>query len=165
MAELPDMTAAELMATREFLGLSKAWLAECTTVDERRIRRMELGQEETIPAKIPKLLDEVYDDTTRTVKQLVEKYRLLAKTREVIEYPVYRNDDEYRKAHPHSRYPAGWHRMVAMRVADAVPEVALVFKEPFRVDRPPWAQNGGRRRVPKVQEVGKGGGQPVSSRA
>jgi hypothetical protein len=138
MDEAVPMTGSEMLCTREFLGLTKAWLAEYLAMDERRMRRMELGQEQSMPLKVCNLLDEIYVETEKMVDQLTTKYRLLAKTREEIEFPVYRNDVEYRRAHPHSRYPASWHRMVAARVADAVPEVILVYKEPYRVDRPRW---------------------------
>jgi hypothetical protein len=40
---LPAMTGAEMQTTREFLGLTRGWLASDLQMGERRMMRMESG--------------------------------------------------------------------------------------------------------------------------
>ena len=65
--ETPAITAAEMQATREYLGLSTKWISEQLVMNERRLTRMETGQERSIPLAVAKLLDEVYEDARETV--------------------------------------------------------------------------------------------------
>jgi hypothetical protein len=139
------MSGPELKSMREYLGLTTTWLAAFVSIGERRIQRMEVGQEEIIPDEIAGPLDDIYEETNEMVDRLVGKYKRLLETRDTVEFPVYRDDGEYRRANPAARYPARWHRMVARRLADAAPGVVLVYKEPYRVDRRPWLENNGKR--------------------
>jgi hypothetical protein len=140
------MSAADLKAMREFLGLTAGWLAEYVGMSERRVQRFEVGKEELIPKELSEPLDALYDDTAETVARWISKYGELLKTRDTVEIPVYRDDGEYRRAHKHSVYPARWHRMVAQRVVDALPGCVLVYKEPIKVNRPPWLDEQGKPR-------------------
>jgi hypothetical protein len=136
---LPPMTGAELKCTREYLGLSTSWLAEHLACDERRLQRMELDQEE-INNAIASAVDDLYEETADTVRRLTDKYRAMREHRGVdaVEFPVYRNDSEYYRAHKHARFPVRWHRQVAARVADRLPGLVLSYSEPYRVNKPPW---------------------------
>lgn len=138
MAELPVMTGAELKALREYLGLSWSWLAEYLQCDERRLQRMELDQE-LVPNAIAGAVEDLYDETSDFVDRMVDKYRQKVEAHgDGVEFPTYRTDGEYQRANKHGRFQARWHRMVAQRVADAVPGVVLVYQEPGRVNRRPW---------------------------
>lgn len=142
---LPPMTGAELKCTREYLGLSTSWLAEFLSCDERRLQRMELDQEE-INNSIASAVDDLYEETADTVRRLTDKYSAQLKHKEDgnVEFPVYRSDSEYNRAHKHARFPVRWHRQVAARVAEAVPGLMLSYAEPYRVNKPPWKRGQGR---------------------
>lgn len=148
---IPPITPAELKCLREFLGLSSSWLAEHVHCDERRLQRMEMGQEE-IPEAIGLAMDQIYTDTLDAVDRLTEKYRaqLSNKVDGEVVMPVYRNDAEYARAFKHARFPVRWHRQVAARVADRLPELQLDYSEPYRVNLPPWKRgdNHGKKPVP-----------------
>lgn len=141
------MTAAELKCTREYLGLTTGWLAEFVHCDERRLQRMEVGQEE-IPDAIGNAVDELYVDTIDAVNRLVTKYQaqLTHKDSGMIVMPVYRTDVEYARAFHHARFPVRWHRQVAARVAERLPALQLDYSEPYRVNEPPWKRRGAHRK-------------------
>jgi hypothetical protein len=146
MAELPVMTGAELKALREYLGLSWSWLAEYLQCDERRLQRMEVDQE-LVPNAIAGAVEDLYDETDDFVRRMVDKYREKVKAHgDGVEFPTYRSDGEYLRANKHGRFQARWHRMVAQRVADAVPGVVLVYQTRHRVNRRPWEGDGGGQR-------------------
>lgn len=128
--DLPAISAAELQATREYLGLSTAWMAKQLVINERRLIRMESGQEPQIPQVVMTLLDEVYADTKETVERMVALYRRKAKAAgdEPIILYTYRVDRDYEEAG--GKYPSRWHRHVCQRVADAVPQVVLMHAIP-----------------------------------
>jgi hypothetical protein len=145
--EVPPMTGAEMKASREFMGLSLAWMSRYLMCDQRRLLRMEMGKE-PIPNRLAGKFDDLYEATGQVVADLIHKYSALIEERASGEatLPVYRNDDEYqrdgkRKVDPTGQYGALWYRMVAQRVADAVPGVVLVYREPTGRHKPPkWEQ-------------------------
>lgn len=129
MEELPAMTGAELQATREFLGLSRGWLANKLQINERRIMRMDADQE-PIPMAVVSLLDEVAVDTKTLVNDLTAKYRRLVKSSgdtAGVFLRTYRTDEIYAAHDPDSVYPSRWHRMVAARVCEAVPGLIMSY--------------------------------------
>ena len=141
-ADLPAITPAELQVTREYLGLSTKWVAEQLVIGDRRLTRMESGQEPQIPQAVMTLLDDVYADTKETVERMVAVYRRKVKAsgdEPVILY-TYRTDVEYEKAG--GKYPSRWHRHVCARVADAVPGVVLMHAVP---ETPATGLNVGER--------------------
>jgi hypothetical protein len=143
----PVMTGAEMKSAREFLGLSLAWMSRYLMCDQRRLLRMEMDKE-PIPNRLAGKLDDLYEATGQIVADLISKYQALTEERASGEalFQVYRNDDEYqrdskRKVDHHNHYNALWYRMVAQRVADAVPGVVLVSREaPVRHKPPKWEQ-------------------------
>jgi ribosome-binding protein aMBF1 (putative translation factor) len=137
MPELPVMTGAELKSAREYLGLSWSWLAEYLACDQRRLQRMELDQE-LVPSAIAGAVDDLYEETADQVRRLTEKYRDKVNKGEQVTLTTYRTDTEYQRALKHARFQARWHRMVAQRVADALPGLVLVYGEQHRVNRRPW---------------------------
>ena len=148
---LPAITGAEFRSMREYLGLSQGWMARYLMCDGRRLSRMENGGED-IPNRFAGRLDDVYEETAQVVSVLVAKYQDLLKTRSSGEatLSVYRTDEEYRsdpkrKLDNGGKFSASWHRMVAQRVADAVPGVVLVYKEAILRKPRPW-ENGKRER-------------------
>jgi hypothetical protein len=142
--KLPDMTAAELRCSREYLGLTQGWMARYLMCDNRRLLRMEMGQED-IPERFVTKVDGLYESTAEVVKDLVSKYRAMVDGRSEgeAELAIYRSDDSYRadrkrKVDYGGKFTAQWHRMVAQRVADAVPGVVLVYKDPMPRKPKPW---------------------------
>ena len=131
--ETPAITAAEMQATREYLGLSTKWISEQLVMNERRLTRMETGQEPSIPLAVAKLLDEVYEDARETVGRMTAVYRRKAKASrdEPVLLKTYRTDVEYKTAG--GKYPARWHRQVCARVAEAVPAVVIEYIKPEEI--------------------------------
>lgn len=143
--ELPTMTGAELQATREFLGLSRTWLADKLQIGERRIMRME-AEQQPIPDAIVTLMDEVASYTKDAVSGLVNQYRrrLKASPNDPVLFLTYRNDETYAEQVSDARFPSRWHRMVASRVCEAVPGLVLSYWElGGQPDlTPPWERTG-----------------------
>lgn len=124
MADLPAMTSAELQTTKGFLGVSTGWLAQHLVLDERRIRRMERGDEE-IPQVIVTFLDDLYEETKDNVEVLSARYRRRVKAADGdgVTLRTFRTDEDYHAAG--GIYPAAWHRQLCARVAAAVPGLVL----------------------------------------
>lgn len=134
LPELPAMTGAELQATREFLGLSRSWLADKLQIRERRIMRMDADQEPIPPAMVS-FLDEVTAETKAIFGDLVARYRREVKAdEEPVFFRTYRTDDLYQADVPESKYPSRWHRMLAARLYDAVPGLVISYWD--REDQP-----------------------------
>lgn len=123
----PDdaMTAAEFRALREHLGLTGDALAGLLGGrDPRTVRSWEQGRY-PIPAGVRDdlhaLARETADHVARTVAQLAAcEPRVLV---------TYRNDEEYRAADPGGKWPASWHRAVAARVRDQLPDLRLTYAD------------------------------------
>jgi hypothetical protein len=156
------MTGAELKAAREYLGLSLGWMTEYLGMgagdankppNTRRLERMEVGQE-NVPNAIAGAVEDLLDETDDTVRRMATKYREKVKAHgDGVELPTYRSDKEYLRANKHGRFQARWHRMMAQRVAEAVPGVVLVYPEGFRVNPRPWDRDSGGRRNQPHQAV------------
>lgn len=145
--DTPAMTGAEMRCTREFLGLSLGWMSKYLMCDNRRLLRMEMDRED-IPNRFAGKVDDLYEETAKIVDDLADKYRAMVEGRESGEakLAVYRNDEEYvrdakRKIDPAGKFHAYWHRMVAQRVAESVPGVILVYREPAVRKPKPWERD------------------------
>lgn len=125
---LPALTPAELKSQREYLGLSTAWIADRLVIGERRIQRMETGQE-TIPDAVIALIDEVQADAKKMVEQMVAVYRRKVKAAEGAPalLPTYRTDKISEEAS--KPYPSRFYRHVAARVADAAAGAIIVYSD------------------------------------
>ena len=123
---LPAMTGAELKATREFLGLSTAWIADQLVIGERRLQRMESGKE-SIPNVVITLVDESYREARKLVDEMVAVYRRRVKAADgaPVWLETYRTDQSAGSAG--ARYPSRWYRHVAARVADGCPGAIITY--------------------------------------
>lgn len=126
--ELPEMTPAELKAMREYLGLSTAWIAEHLVIGERRLQRMESGQEQ-IPAVVVELIDAIQAETADLVKRMSATYRrqVKASAGDPVLLPTFRTD-QYSQA-AGLTYPSRWHRHLAARIADSCPGAIPTYVE------------------------------------
>src|ERR1700757_1244731 len=118
------MTGIEMIVTKEFLGLSTGWIARRLVISDRRLRRMEAG-EEHIPQAVITLLDDVYEETKSLVDRMSADYRRRVKASDgdVVILYTYRTDEEFLAEGGY--YPAKWHRLLCARVAAAVPGLVL----------------------------------------
>lgn len=133
-AFVPAMTGAELQAMREFLGLSRPWLAQYLNVGtERKIMRWEDG-ELSIPDPITGLVDDLYQEADQLVRWLTAEYRWKVKINDGdgVMLKTYPTDKDFSRAlksagYKGQPYPSRWHRMLCARVADRVPGVVLTY--------------------------------------
>ncbi|USY18069.1 YdiL family protein [Nocardiopsis exhalans] len=121
------VTPAELKSLREHLGFTGNALGAYLTSPAagRTVRRWEEGKH-PIPEGVA---DEVRElaKLTDTYVQEAEK-SLHAQANPTL--TVYRDDAEYHHAHPHmARFPAAWHRAVAVRAARQVEGARIVFPD------------------------------------
>lgn len=122
---MPDderMTAAELKVVREFLGLTGDWLAQHLGVSPRTVRHWEAGKYD-IPDGVRLAVEDLEARTGEFISGVVEKLMDLPDPGVI----TYRDDAEYKAAHPESEFPASWHRAVVARVAQEVPGLSIVF--------------------------------------
>lgn len=126
--DLPAMTGAEMQTTREFLGLTRGWLADDLQMGERRMMRMEAGQE-SIPDALVARLDEVAAHTKDVVSDMIATYRRAVKRNpgEDVFIQTYKSDEAFAVSPDYPGYPAKWHRMCCARVMEAVPGVILTY--------------------------------------
>lgn len=127
---LPAMTGAEMQTTREFLGLTRGWLANDLQMGERRMMRMEADQER-IPDALVSRLDDVAAHTKEVVSDMIARYRRAAKRNpgEDLFIQTYKTDEGYAASSEWMGYPAKWHRMCCARVCEAVPGVILTYDD------------------------------------
>lgn len=136
---LPAMTGAEMQATREYLGLTLAWLAEKFSLNERRLHRMEADRDR-IPDFLVKYFDESAAYTDQLVSDLIAEYRRRVKGADgTVFFKVFRKDDAYDEASNdvpgvNHNFPAKWHRIVGARVAEGAPGLILSY---WDVDQAP----------------------------
>ena len=125
------MTAIEFKAIREWLAVSGDWLARHLDVDPRTVRNWEQGRY-PIPDGVRLEVEALEAVTAQTVTANIEALQI-ARDPAVV---TYRSDEEFWNAVPDEpRWPASWHRRVAVRIAQKVP--GLVIVEPsdrFRRD-------------------------------
>ena len=131
--ELPAMTAGELKSGREYLGLSTAWMAEKLVIAERRIQRMESGQE-SIPDTIVTLMDEASADAKALYDELNPIYRRKVKAGDgrPVMLPTYRTDKESIDAG--EKYPARFYRHIAARISDSCAGAIIIFRDQLPKD-------------------------------
>ncbi|MEU1040620.1 transcriptional regulator [Streptomyces sp. NPDC005907] len=116
------MTPAEFKVVREFLGLTEEWLAEHVGVSPATVEEWEQGLEH-VPGAVRAALGDLERLTGEFVGKAVAGLADLPEPGIV----TYRNDLEYRAAHPESEYPASWHRAVVARVAQKVPGLSIAY--------------------------------------
>lgn len=130
MNNLPAMTGAEMQTAREFLGLTRGWLATDLQMGERRMMRMEADQER-IPDALVTRLDEIAAATKDIVSDMIAHYRRASKRNpdENIFIRTYRTDDDYAASSEYLGYPAKWHRMCCARVCEAVQGLGVTYRD------------------------------------
>lgn len=114
------MTAAELRCLRERLGLTTRALAAAIGRTERNVARWETG-----PQRISR---ETADALIDLVSYTDEAVDALAETQaETI--MVYRTDEEFRAIEDTGKrvLSAAWHRMVAGRAAERIPDSVVIY--------------------------------------
>ncbi|SDL27345.1 DUF1870 family protein [Streptomyces indicus] len=124
MPEDERMTAAEFKVVREFLGLTGDWLAGHLGVSSRTVRHWEQGKF-AIPDGVRLAVEDLEQRTAGFVSGIVAKLMDVPDPALI----TYRDDEEYRAAHPDMEFPASWHRAVIARVAQEVPAVSIVFAD------------------------------------
>lgn len=127
---LPAMTGAEMQTAREFLGLTRGWLADDLLINERRMMRME-ADKERIPDAVVARLDEIAAQTKDHVSELIAKYRRLSKKHPDDDLFIrsWRTDEDYEASAEYRGFPAKWHRMVCARVCEAVQGLGVTYRE------------------------------------
>ncbi|WP_055693246.1 DUF1870 family protein [Streptomyces prasinopilosus] len=124
---MPDderMTPAELRVVREYLGLSPEWLAAHLNVSGRTVRHWEQGKY-AIPDGVRLEIEDLERRTGEFVSGIVDALMDLPDPAVI----TYRDDAEYRAAHPDAEFPASWHRAVVARVAQEVPALAIAYPD------------------------------------
>ncbi|MFL0177066.1 helix-turn-helix domain-containing protein [Mycobacterium sp. SMC-13] len=111
------MTAAEVRAIREGLGVTAEWLADYVDVQTRTVQRWESGQNEIKPfaAEAIAMLEA---DAQRQVEAHVEAMRAFPPSGS----PVMVIEDTGQSGD----WPAGWQRMIAFRVRQQIPTLRIV---------------------------------------
>lgn len=108
-------TAADVLVARERLGLTPEHLARLLDVTPETVTGWERGGIDDLPVperlRVLGQLEELEKATAEAVEDIYKSF--MDKT-----LVVYRTDEEYRAAHPDSRWSAGWHRRMCMRIAD-----------------------------------------------
>jgi len=122
------MTDAEFRVIREWLGVSSEWLAAHLDVSTRTIRHWEAGKY-PIPDGVRREVERLVAQTREFVGQVVDA---LMDVPDPVVVVVYRSDAEYHAAHPETRFPASWHRLVIARAAMEVPDLQIVYGEKDR---------------------------------
>jgi len=124
MRTTTDMTPAEFRILREYLGLPPGWLADHLGVRERTVARWEHGAA-PIPPGVVEDITTLAETTARMVHSLIQEAKSAGKL------VTYRTDEDFRASGaPYAdTFPASWHRAVAARVYDAVPDVAITYSQ------------------------------------
>ena len=122
------MTGAELRVVRGGLGLSGPQLAAILDVDDRTVRRWELG-ETPIPDGVRRDVAQLQAATDAEVDEVVTR---MIDGGDGLHMTVYRSDDDFWAAEPQMRpWPASWQRMVAYRVLQTIQEITLLYDSDF----------------------------------
>lgn len=116
------MSAAEIKALREHLGVTGDRLALLLGISPRQVRKWESGTA-PVPVGITAELGRMVDDTVTAVDLLT------ARARETGLLVTYRTDEEYRAAYPDSPWSASWHRGACARALERCPGLRLEFAE------------------------------------
>ncbi len=118
------MTAAELRVIRERLGITGEWLAAYLGVQGRTWRRWEAGTS-PIPDAVTRALEELTAMTEGAAAQIVAQLRDTTDPAVI----VYRTDEDYWRANPGDARLASWHRAVAARVLEEIPDLHIDYRE------------------------------------
>lgn len=122
------ITAAELQATREALGLTGDWLAGHLGVSPRTVRHWEQGKY-AVPAGVCDDMHKLEGEARREFKALSDQSEEGIGRRQSVRLTVYRTTDEYHAAVPGATMPASWHRAIAYRVREYLPTVGLRYQD------------------------------------
>lgn len=122
------MTAAELRVVREYLGLTRAWLAQHLGVQERSVARWEDAQH-PIPDGVRVQVEDLEARTASTVTAAIEAYKDMRDPTEAA-LVTYRTDADHQAHHPQVEWPASWHRQVCARIAQEVPGLTIEWWTP-----------------------------------
>jgi transcriptional regulator with XRE-family HTH domain len=125
------MSPAEFRVTREALGLSTEGLARLLDVRRRAIERWESG---TIPIRggVESDVRGIVRRTNRVVDVEADRAQAVIDAGYDYTLTTFRNDveySEYAATLGGPIYTAGWHRAMAGRVRDRVPQIMIEFTE------------------------------------
>lgn len=128
-----QMTAAEWVTAREFLGLTGDWVASGLSVGPRTVRRWEAG-DFTVPADAQSFLETLEHYAQEAVDELVTQLHDLPDPGVIL----YRNDATYRNDAAArgigTAYPARWHRQIVARARARRPaSIAVAFFDDERI--------------------------------
>ncbi len=119
------MTPAEIRSIREHLGLSQEEFADVLNIDVRSVRRWETGQQD-IHAGNAAAIRKIVDITATNVRQLVIELRGQPHPTLV----TYQSDADMWAHRPALvPFPARWHRIIAARVAELVPNLTITYSD------------------------------------
>lgn len=118
------MNAARIWVLRQYLGLDPQGLSDALGINERSIRRYEMGTATMNPAVADRL-----EDLVRVADAQVEA--MIAELADQVEpvILVYREDGQMHAVAPQDAMPisAGWHRAIVARVLAAVPHAVVDY--------------------------------------
>lgn len=109
-------TGAELVAAREYLGVSAEWLSGRLGVTARTLRNWESGRV-AVPKSAADSVREHLDCTGDAEDELISWFRPSNRLRPA--FQVFRTDAELLAACPTSYWPASWYRALYARVIRA----------------------------------------------
>ena len=119
------MTGAEMRVVREGLGLSGPQLALVMGVNDRTVRRWELG-ETPIPESVRVEIEGYERSTAEQVAAVVADVMAVRGDAGLVTYP---SDEEFWRAEPHMwPWPASWQRVMVYRVAQEVPGLEILYE-------------------------------------
>ena len=112
---MTTLTAAEVRAIREGLGVTAEWLADHLDIQTRTVQRWESGANAIKPLAVEALLV-LEQQAADQVAEHVEAYAKRPGLPSVLAI-----DDQGRDA-----WPSGWQRMIAFRVRQQVPGLRII---------------------------------------
>lgn len=112
------LTAAEVRAIREGLGITAEWLADHLGVQTRTVQRWESGQNQVKPFAVEALLL-LEAEAAKQVRAHLEAF-----AGPCPDFPAVLDIDDSRQRH--DAWPAGWQRMIAFRVRQETPALRII---------------------------------------
>lgn len=122
LADVGGMTSAHLRILRESLGLGRMEFATLIGTRSKTVTNWEQGHSNIPPGAFRDAL-QLCEEMQHIVDAMVVEY----KDQEQPVLRTYATDEAFRAANPGTRYPASWHRMIAARVLDRVPQLRITF--------------------------------------
>jgi hypothetical protein len=111
---------------RERLGLPTRWVADTLDVAERSVHRWEAGTA-PIPDEIARLLLAWTRHAQAAVDEWVDRVATqIAAQGAPVELTTYRTDVDFDAAQRDTLWPASWHRAIAGRVLERLPDLVVV---------------------------------------